>query len=215
MATSETVHSKALCLLQVIYERTHGREEPVFVEEIKNEIGLSGDDVKAAWRYLRDKQLIDTFNIEYTARINAYGVDAIEDARLHPDKPTQLFPSVTYNSITIQNSPGSAIQQGGSHAHMTQSVSYNHEDLDDLRRLVEVFEKHVDDLALDAAAKRKATAQVATIKEQLDDEPDPVIVRQAGHTLRNITEGVISGLIATAVQPTLWAWVATIMRKFF
>lgn len=121
MATPETVYSKALRLLQAIYEQTHDSDEPIFVlEKVKNEIGLSEDEAKAAWRYLRDKHLIDTFSIDYTALINANGVDIIETARLHPDEPAKHFPSVTYNYITIQNMVGSTIQQGGAHANITK-----------------------------------------------------------------------------------------------
>ena len=39
------------------------------------------------------------------------------------------------------------------------------------------------------------------------DDPDPAIVRQAGRTLRNITEGAISGLLAAAIQPPVWLWI--------
>jgi hypothetical protein len=39
----------------------------------------------------------------------------------------------------------------------------------------------------------------------LSDDPDPVIVRQAGLKLRAITEGAIGSLIAVAVQPAVWS----------
>jgi hypothetical protein len=60
-----------------------------------------------------------------------------------------------------------------------------------------------------------ARAQIATIEAQLSDQPDPVIVRQAGRTLRNITEGAIAGLIAAAVQPTVWDWIQAAMARLF
>lgn len=123
----------------------------------------------------------------------------------------QVYNMLTVNASSINSSP---IQQGGQHANMTQSVSYHLEDLDNLRRLVDVFENNLNDLSLDAPAKRKAAAQIATIKAQLEDEPDPVIVKQAGHTLRNITEGAISSLVATAVQPSVWSWVESFLRVF-
>jgi len=127
--------------------------------------------------------------------------------------PTPAFTQNTLNLGTAINSP---IQQGGAHANMTQTVSYGPEDLEDLRRLVEVFENHLDDLALDEAAKRKAKVQVATIKAQLEDDPDPVIVKQAGSTLRSITEKVIAGLIvAAATNPTVWTQAHAIMSKLF
>jgi hypothetical protein len=126
----------------------------------------------------------------------------------------ELPPNRTHNTV-IANTVNAPIQQGGAHAMMTQTVSYSRDELDDLRNLVDVLDKHLDELALDAAAKQKAMAQVATIKAQLEDEPDPVIVKQAGRTLRNITEGAIGSLIATAAQPTVWAWAAPIISKLF
>jgi len=58
-------------------------------------------------------------------------------------------------------------------------------------------------------------AQLAIIETELEAEPDPVIVQQAGRTLRNITEGAIGSLVAAAVQPTVWAWVGTAMKVLF
>jgi hypothetical protein len=85
----------------------------------------------------------------------------------------------------------------------------------DLARLVTEFTDHLDELNLDARQKQKAQAQIATLKAQLADEPDPVIVRQAGRTLRGITEGAIGSLLATAVQPTVWQWVQSTMAALF
>jgi hypothetical protein len=64
--------------------------------------------------------------------------------------------------------------------------------------------------------RKKTEAQIATIKAQLTDEPDPVIVRQAGRTLRNITEDMIGSLLATAAtQPVVWVWVSQAMHRLF
>lgn len=99
---------------------------------------------------------------------------------------------------------------------VNQTVNYNDTaTLNDLHKLVEIFETHIDELILEPAARRKATAQVATIKAQLEDEPDPIIISQAGRTLRNITEGAIGSLIATAVQPSVWTWAGQLMSSIF
>jgi hypothetical protein len=75
---------------------------------------------------------------------------------------------------------------------------------------------HLNELNIDAYQKQKAEAQIATIKAQLtDDEPDPVIIKQAGRTLRNITEGAIGSLVATAVQPAVWHWISQAMAMLF
>jgi hypothetical protein len=123
MTESPTNQSKALQLLKGIYDKTRSRTDPVFISEI--DTGLSEEDSKAAWRYLKDRGLIDTFNIPYTARINGAGVDAIENAQRHPDQPSLNFPSVTYNIVyntmqvgTMSNSP---VQQAGTHSAQHQT----------------------------------------------------------------------------------------------
>ena len=71
-------------------------------------------------------------------------------------------------------------------------------------------------LGLDPTQKRNAEAQIATLKAQLTDEPDPVIVKQAGRTLRSIPEGTISSLLAyAAVQPPVWQWIHQAMTRLF
>jgi len=98
--------------------------------------------------------------------------------------------------------------------HFSQTASLGPE-LEDLARLVEEFTKHLDELNLDMRQTQRAKAQIATLEAQLTDEPDPAIVRQAGHTLRNITEGAIGSLVAAAAQPTVWQWVQHTMARLF
>lgn len=214
---NSTNQSKALRLLNLLYDATRARTDPVFIDEL--DAGLSEEDAKAAWRYLKDRGLIDTFNIPYTARINGAGVDAIEGAQRRPDQPSANFPSVSYNIVyntmhvgTMTNSP---VQQGGVQSTQNQSVTYNAQDIADLTRLVSEVLSHLGELHLDATQKRKAEAQIATLQAQLADEPDPVIVKQAGRTLRNILEGAAGSLLATAAQPTVWAWIHQVMQKLF
>jgi hypothetical protein len=137
---------------------------------------------------------------------------AIEAAQLQPDKTTSIFPSVTYNTINVGHMVSSTIRQAG--AGSTITTSYSVEAVENLSKLVAVFESRLGELKLDEAKERAARAQVATIKAQLADEPDPVIVNQAGRTLRNITEGAIGSLVATAAQPEIWHWVQGVMGLF-
>ena len=131
-------------------------------------------------------------------------------ARKPAPKRVSPTPSVHISGGNFNNSP---IGVGST---VIQTINFsNTKTLNDLQHLVEVFEKHIDELLLEPAAKRKATAQVATIKAQLEDEPDTVIITQAGRTLRNITEGAIGSLIATASQQSVWAWVGQHMPNFF
>ncbi len=219
MTDSQKSQSKAFRLLQGIYDRTNGGGGPVFVAELAEAAGLSEPELQAAWRYLKQMGLIETFNLPYTARINAKGIHAIEDAQRHPDQPPQGFPSVTYNIVnnttTIGTAINSPVQQAGPSSTQTQVITYSAQERADLARLVNEFANHLHELQLDATASHKAKAQLATLRAQLSDEPDPIIVQQAGRTLRNITEAAIGGLIATALQPTVWSWVADTMARLF
>lgn len=214
------VQSNALRLLRAIYEQTHDQTRPVD-NVIQLKTGLTEEESRAAWRYLRDKGLIQTFNLDYAARINGNGVDAIENAQNHPNQPTRSFPSVTYNNVYntvhIGSMIASSVQQAGSYADQKQALVYNSRDeRSNLERLVVELTTHLNELNIDAHLRQKAETQIATIKAQLsDDEPDPIIIKQAGRTLRNITEGAIASLVATAVQPAVWHWILQAMAVLF
>jgi hypothetical protein len=215
---NSTNQSKAMRLLQALYDATRSQTEPVFLNML--DTGLAQADAEAAWRYLKDRALIDTFSVPYTARINASGVDAIEGAKRRPDQPSANFPSVSYNivnnTVNVATMSHSPVQQGGVHSTQTQTVSYSPNDLADLNRLVAELTVHLDELPLEPAQRRKAAAQIATLQAQLGDEPDPVIIKQAGRTLRNITEGAIGSLLATAVtQPGVWTGIHEAMQRLF
>jgi hypothetical protein len=219
MAESQKSQTKALRLLKRIYDRTRSSTDPVFVVELGADAGLTEQESQAAWRYLKDKGLIETFTLPFTARINAAGIHAIEDAQRHPDQPVHAFPSVTYNIVNnttnIGTATNSSVQQAGAQSTQKQVMTYGVQERTDLERLVSEFTNRLDELRLEARDNQKAKAMLATLQAQLTDEPDPIIVQQAGRTLRNITEGVIGSLIATGVQPTVWSWVVEVMARLF
>ncbi|ULO25089.1 hypothetical protein [Methylocystis sp. SB2] len=219
MTESQKNQDKAWRMLNSLYDRNRTSSEPIFVSELCSITGLTDEESQAAWRYLKDKGLIQTFSIPGTARINASGIDAIEGAQRHPDEPIPGFPSVSYNIVNNTTNIGTAInspvQQAGERAVQSQQTAYTAENRADLVRFVDEFTTHLHELNLDARDKQKANAQLATLRAQLTDEPDQIIVQQAGRTLRNLTEGAIGSLIATAVQPTVWSWVAEVMARLF
>ena len=131
-------------------------------------------------------------------------VDLSSTARARADNraaPTASS-STTINIGSAHNSP---IQHIGAGGHGVQNTHYQ-ATRNDLQGIVEVYRRHVDELALDPAARRRADAQVATIEAQLLDEPDPTIVKAAGKSLKTIVEGAIGGAIGnTAANPGVWA----------
>jgi hypothetical protein len=214
---NETAQAKALRLLEAIYERTVTTGRPVHSVKLAATIGSTEEEALAAWRYLKQKDLINTHGASGAtgpASVNHKGIDAIEDAKNHPDKPSPGFGSVTYNTIHIQHMHGGGIAQAGAHSTQHQTITYNSQDLDDLRQAIDILENRIDELNLDAAAKRKALAQVGTLKAQLSDEPNPIIIKEAGRTLRNITEGAIGGLLSAAAIDH-WQLVHDVLTRLF
>jgi hypothetical protein len=57
---NSTNQSKALRLLQALYDATRNQAEPAIVHMLKT--GLSEPESQAAWRYLKDRELIETFS---------------------------------------------------------------------------------------------------------------------------------------------------------
>lgn len=114
----------------------------------------------------------------------------------------------------VQNTfygPVANVAQNSEHFSQAASIGLQPQDL---TRLVEELTNHLDELNLDAHQKKRAEAQIATLRAQLTDEPDSVIVMQAGRTLRNITEGAIGSLLAAAAQPAVWQWIHQTLITF-
>jgi hypothetical protein len=212
---NETVQAIALRLLEEIYKRTAKTGNPVHATKLAATIGSTEQEALAGWRYLKQRDLIKTYNIPGAATANANGIDAIEDARKHPNEPLIGFGSITYNNTFNIQHMGGGIQQAGPHSTQHQTITYNSKDFDDLWQAIEILGQRIDELNLDAAAKKKALVQVDTIKAQLgDDEPSSNIIREAGRTLRNITEGAISELIAKGVID-YWPLVHDVLTRMF
>jgi hypothetical protein len=77
--TSESIQQKAYRLLKAIKARTENSHQPVFVAELAPELLMKEAEVQGAFRYLKGKRWIDTFNIDYTARINVAGHDVVAE----------------------------------------------------------------------------------------------------------------------------------------
>jgi hypothetical protein len=173
--------------------------------------------------------------LEFVLQIEAEAPGAGEvgpgEATLPQERITQIFNNyisggVTHiaaagssrvsNAMQVGSMSNSQVQQASAHSSEILSFSLGSQERSDLARLVREMSERIDELNLDERAKRKAEAQIRTIEAQLaDDEPEPGIIAQAGATLRNVTEGAIGSLIASAAQPTLWHWVDQAIAALF
>ena len=117
-------------------------------------------------------------------------------------------PAVISNTF---HGPVGNVAQNSSRFNQTANITLQPEDL---AKLVAELTTHLDELNLDGRQKQRAEAQLAALKAELAGEADPEIVKQAGRTLRNITEGAVASLIATAAQPDVWQWIHHVLAQF-
>jgi len=150
------------------------------------------------------KQLISAIKnriLDFVLKIEAENPDAGEaPLNTQPVSREKLYP-------LVQNTfygPVGNVAQNSEHFSQTGNMGIQPQDL---HRLVTDFTGHLDELNLDERQKERARAQIAALKAELAGEPDPGIVKQAGFTLWNITQGAIGSLLATAAQPTVWHWI--------
>ena len=98
--------------------------------------------------------------------------------------------------------------------HFSQTAAVGTSAAEELADLVGKFRAHIDELGLDGRSKQRAGAQLSLIETELQGDVDGSVVSQAGRTLRNITEGAIGSLLATAAQPGVWAAIHGWLAKF-
>jgi hypothetical protein len=136
--------------------------------------------------------------LDFSLKIEAENPEAGEAPPNTQPVPREKLQPLVYNAF--YGTVGSVAQ---SSEHFSQTVSTGFQP-QDLTRLVRAFDDHIDELNLGERQKQRAEAQIGALKAELAGEPDPVIVKQAARSLRNITEGAIGSLLATAAQPTVW-----------
>jgi hypothetical protein len=171
-----------------------------------------------AWQVINRatlKGVVDTVRnriLDFVLKIEAENPDAGEALQNSQAVPMERLQPIVHN---VFYGPVGSFAQNSQHFNQTAIIRMQP---DDLARLVTDLSKHLDELNLDARRKQRAEAQIATLKAELagepDGEPDSTIVRQAGRTLRSITEGAIGSLVATAAQPSVWQWIQRMLANF-
>ena len=186
-------------VLEKFYE-LRNRPDMVNVPSLPEMVALDSDPYRLVriCEHLGEKALIEWESVNSHSsvggfgKITAYGVDVIEGT-------TQPPFTMALHDHRISISHSSNVQIGNSN-----TINQGLGKLPVLAKLVADLTEHLDELNLDARQKRRAEAQISVIKTEIEGEPNSDIVGQAVRTLRNITEGAISSLLASAAQPAVW-----------
>lgn len=176
--------------------------------------GYNGFECLGAWQVINPAALVgivDTVRnriLDFVLKIEAENPDAGEALPNSEPVPMEKLQPLVHN---VFYGPVGSFAQNSEQFSQTVNVGIQPRDL---TRLVTELTKHLDELNLDARQKQRAEAQIAALKVELAGDPDPVFVNQAGRTLRNIMEGAIGSLLATAAQPTVWQWIHQTLPNF-
>lgn len=145
--------------------------------------------------------------LDFVLKIEAENPDAGDAALKSQPVPPEIVRTLVNNFF---GPTGNVAQHSQDFSQTAKIVNQS-----ELAKLVTEFSNHLQELNLNEREKQKAEAQIATLKAQLGTDADPVIVRQAGRTLRNVTEGAMGSLLAAAAQPTIWHWIHHVMPTLF
>lgn len=144
--------------------------------------------------------------LDFVLEIEAANPDAGEAAPdTQPVPPEKLQPIIQ----NIFHSTVGSVAQNSQHFTQTAQLGLSDEDL---AKLVGELRAHIAELSLAPDDARRVETQLKTIDAQIADEPNPVIVREAGRSIRSITEQAIAAMVATAAQPTVWAWIQSALE---
>ena len=147
--------------------------------------------------------------LDFSLKIEAENPDAGEAPPNSQPVPVERLQTILHNTF---NGPVGNIAQNSEQFSQTATFKISNEDI---QKLVAHFDEHLSELDLDQQRTQLAKAQLATLKAQLTVDPDPTILRQAGRSLRKVTEGAIGSLLATSVQdPTLWRGIQSLLDAF-
>jgi len=111
--------------------------------------------------------------------------------------------SVTHNTVNVHGSNVGAVQQAGQGSLQSAVVHFN---LETVRTSLEEFAIALRDSNIPEQIKREAMIEVETIRPQLRKAtPSIPIVQEGLHSLRNILEGVVAGVLANKLTALLIA----------
>jgi hypothetical protein len=110
------------------------------------------------------------------------------------EKPEE---TVTNNSIKIETAIGSNIQQASPNANQSLSFTLS---VSNIKAALSEFETAMEGMSLPKTTAADVGADIQTIRAQLEKPaPSPMILQEAGRSIRNVLEGLTAGLLTPPV----------------
>ena len=174
------------------------------LHDIGDELGITRHEAEDAGRYLEDEGLI-VFHSQHgqggLVGLTHSGLVEVESGRVHPDRPTEHFPSAQIINV---NAPVTYSQIGQAQGDLRQAPIYTGPRGDDLIVLIRSIRDAMDTVEVDAAERHLIENNLQTL-ETTAHRPDTTgqrIGSQALRSLRSILEGTVaSGVGDNVMEP--------------
>lgn len=215
MPDDPNVQKNALMLLEALYrDAAADFTQPTNFLAAGQKIGLSTSTATSANTYLQTSGLVQTQ--DPLSKITPAGLYELAQVKTNHTQPSAHLPAyVTINNYNVQNPVNSPVAMAGGGATISQTTNYSSSDLGEIRRVIDLVEQHLSDLALNERAEKNARAMMASIRAQFEAaEPNSTVLREAGRSLRTIVEGAVGSLAASAVQ-TKWPAIVAGLAALF
>ncbi len=164
-----------------------------FVAKIGDKLGFDAREAEKIAQYLHDEGLIEIIDKDRHIRITHAGIREVEEAREHPEKPTDHFPK---NVIAIGTMIGSQISQAS-----PGSTQLNVFSADDRRAVEEdlaLLKERIDQLELPPQQESDLRAEMETIEAQMkSSKPKWAVIKASYDSIKGILQ-VAAAVAATA-----------------
>lgn len=195
------LRAKRFEFLNALYKATGGsRYQFVEMYELGQPLGLGRDETENVADYLQGQGLLMFPVLGGMVAITQAGIVEVETALSAPEQSTEHFPPL--NFIYVERMEHSQIQQGTTDS--TQTGTFAAADLELVRQFVDDLRARLPDLGLSTVDREEASLQITTAEVQVASRrPNPVILREALNTIRNVLEGGAGSIAATALLQQL------------
>lgn len=200
--------AQRLLVMQAIFNASGGSEyTSVSGQDLLDTLGLPDQELGDACQYLEGEFLIEGTRTmwghltPFAVNITHQGIKEMEQSLQAPAQPTEHFPPAL-SIIHIQgNLIGSPIQSGSPGARQEVTVDINIADVSDF---IGRLERAMPELNLPKEESRELTAEVATIRAQVDSpKPKRQIIRESLSSIQTILLGAGGNMVAAGLLDAL------------
>jgi Polymerase beta, Nucleotidyltransferase len=200
MVDIKDIKKKRFDFLRTLYDETDGDtwNANYTVLDLGEKLGFDPDAAEKIAQYLHDEGLIEIMDFDRHIRILHTGIQEVEEAIEHPNKPTDHFLPV--NILQVGQMIDSQIAQASPGA--TQLNILTADDRPAIEEDLALLKKYVDQRELPPEQESDLRAEMDTIKAQMkSSKPKLTVIKESFGSIKEILQA--AGAVATTAPAAL------------